>query len=101
MGNPKSFRFAVANHEAATSRQAPQLAIACQPATLHGCSPLASVDPASVIALVSLGASGVMALWKIANGLGRFESRTTTILEGVQVMLKDHEDRLRNVESKL
>jgi hypothetical protein len=54
-----------------------------------------------VIALVSLGASGVMALWKIANGLGRFESRTTTILEGVQVMLKDHEDRLRSVESKL
>jgi hypothetical protein len=59
------------------------------------------VDPASVIALVGLGASGVMALWKIANGLGRFESRTTTILEGVQTMLKDHEDRLRNVESKL
>jgi hypothetical protein len=54
-----------------------------------------------VIALVGLGASGVMALWKIANGLGRFESRTTTILEGVQTMLKDHEDRLRNVESKL
>ena len=70
-------------------------------ATLHGCSPLASVDPASVIALVGLGGSGVMALWKIANGLGRFESRTTTILEGVQVMLKDHEERIRTVESKL
>lgn len=70
-------------------------------ATLHGCSPLASVDPASVLALIGLGGSGVMALWKIANGLGRFESRTTTILEGVQVMLKDHEERIRTVESKL
>jgi len=48
--------------------------------------------------MVGLGGSGVAALWKIANGLGRFESRTTTILEGVQVMLRDHEDRLRNLE---
>ena len=56
------------------------------------------MDPATIVALVGLGGSGVMALWKIANGLGRFESRTTTILEGVQVMLRDHEDRLRNLE---
>lgn len=41
-----------------------------------------------------------MALWKIANGLGRFESRTTVILEGVQTMLRDHEDRLRVIERK-
>ena len=79
----------------------PGLARLAPGATLHGCSPLTSVDPASVIALVGLGGSGVMALWKIANGLGRFESRTTTILEGVQVMLKDHEERIRTVESKL
>lgn len=59
------------------------------------------MDPASIIALIALGGSGVAALWKIAGGLGRFESRTTTILEGVQVMLKDHEDRLRTVERKL
>ena len=68
--------------------------------TLRGCSPLAPLDPASVIALVGLGGSGVMALWKIANGLGRFESRTTVILEGVQTMLRDHEDRLRVIERK-
>lgn len=44
------------------------------------------------------GGSGVLALWKIANGLGRFESRTTTILEGVNTMLKDHEERIRTIE---
>ena len=66
-------------------------------ATLHRCRTF-DVDPATIVALVGLGGSGVMALWKIANGLGRFESRTTTILEGVQVMLRDHEDRLRNLE---
>jgi predicted ABC-type transport system involved in lysophospholipase L1 biosynthesis ATPase subunit len=58
------------------------------------------VDPASILALIGLGGSGVAALWKIANGLGRFESRTTTILEGVQTMLRDHEDRLRVIERK-
>ncbi|MEB3353325.1 MAG: hypothetical protein VKM34_03705 [Cyanobacteriota bacterium] len=47
------------------------------------------------------GGSGVVALWKIANGLGRFESRTTTILEGVNTMLKDHEERLREIERNL
>jgi hypothetical protein len=57
------------------------------------------VDPLS--AFIALGgASGVVALWRIANGLGRFESRTTTILEGVNIMLKDHEDRLRAIEMR-
>jgi len=56
------------------------------------------VDPASVIALIALGGSGVAALWKIANGLGRFEARTSTILEGIKEMLQDHEERLRRVE---
>lgn len=56
------------------------------------------MDPASVIALVALGGSGVAALWKIANGLGRFEARTSTILEGIKEMLQDHEQRLRKVE---
>lgn len=51
-----------------------------------------------ILALIGLGGSGVAALWKIANGLGRFESRTTTILEGVQTMLRDHETRLRDLE---
>lgn len=56
------------------------------------------VEPASIIALVALGGSGVAALWKIANGLGRFEARTSTILEGIKEMLQDHEERLRRVE---
>jgi len=57
------------------------------------------VDPASIIALATLGGSGVMALWRIANGLGRFEARTTAILENMQVMLRDHETRIRIIES--
>jgi hypothetical protein len=57
-----------------------------------------AVDPASVIALAALGGSGVMALWRIANGLGRFEARTGTILEGIQKMLNDHEERIRDLE---
>jgi hypothetical protein len=57
------------------------------------------MDPASVIALAALGGSGVVALWRIANGLGRFEARTTAILENMQLMLVDHEARIRIIES--
>ena len=57
------------------------------------------MDPASVIALAALGGSGVMALWRIANGLGRFEARTTAILENMQLMLRDHEARIRSIEN--
>lgn len=57
------------------------------------------MDPASVIALAALGGSGVMALWRIANGLGRFEARTTAILENMQLMLRDHEARIRVIEN--
>jgi hypothetical protein len=57
------------------------------------------LDPASIIALTALGGSGVMALWRIANGLGRFEARTTTILASMQRMLEDHEARIRVIES--
>lgn len=74
------------------------MALSAPGATLQGCSTAASVDPASIIALVALGGSGVAALWKIANGLGRFEARTTVILEGIKDMLADHEDRLREIE---
>jgi len=56
------------------------------------------MGPEAIIALVALGSSGVVALWKIANGLGRFEARTGTILEGIQRMLGDHENRLRDLE---
>jgi len=56
------------------------------------------VDPVTIIALVGLGGSGVAALWKIANGLGKFEAKTTTILGAMQVMLEDHEERIRTIE---
>jgi predicted ABC-type transport system involved in lysophospholipase L1 biosynthesis ATPase subunit len=56
------------------------------------------MEPASIIALVGLGGSGVAALWKIANGLGKFEAKTTTILGAMQVMLEDHEERIRSIE---
>jgi ABC-type phosphate/phosphonate transport system ATPase subunit len=56
------------------------------------------VDPATIIALLGVSGSGVVALWKIANGLGRFEARTSTILEGIKQMLTDHEERLREIE---
>jgi hypothetical protein len=59
------------------------------------------VDPASIIALLGLGVTGVTALWKIANGLGKFEAKTTTILGAMQVMLEDHEDRIRSIERNL
>jgi hypothetical protein len=58
------------------------------------------VDPISIFSVLG-GGSGVLALWKIANGLGRFESRTTTILEGVNTMLKDHEERIRSIERSM
>lgn len=56
------------------------------------------VEPASIIALAGLLGSGVAALWKIANGLGKFDAKTTTILSAMQEMLKDHEDRIRTIE---
>ena len=61
---------------------------------------LLSVDPATLITLLGLGGAGVSALWKIAEGLGRFEAKTTTILGAMQVMLQDHEERLRVIERK-
>lgn len=56
------------------------------------------MGPEVVIALVGLGGSGVVALWKIANGLGAFEARTSAILQGIQTMLTDHEQRIRDME---
>ena len=58
------------------------------------------MDPATLAALLGLGGAGVMALWKIAAGLGKFEAKTTTILGAMQVMLQDHEERLRAIERK-
>ena len=58
------------------------------------------MDQVTIIALLGVSGSGVVALWKIANGLGRFEARTSTILEGIKQMLMDHEERLREIEHK-
>jgi predicted ABC-type transport system involved in lysophospholipase L1 biosynthesis ATPase subunit len=61
---------------------------------------LLSVDPATLAAILGLGGAGVSALWKIAAGLGKFEAKTTTILGAMQVMLQDHEERLRVMERR-
>ena len=59
-----------------------------------------SVDPATLVAVIGLGGAGVSALWKIASGLGKFEAKTSTILNAMQVMLQDHEERIRVIERK-
>lgn len=56
------------------------------------------MDPATLIALVGLAGPAVVALWRIANSTGKYEAKTTTILTGMHVMLKDHEQRLRDLE---
>jgi predicted ABC-type transport system involved in lysophospholipase L1 biosynthesis ATPase subunit len=58
------------------------------------------VDPVTGVAIVGLLGAGVSALWRIAGGLGRFESKTTTILGAMQVMLQDHEERIRVIEHR-
>jgi predicted ABC-type transport system involved in lysophospholipase L1 biosynthesis ATPase subunit len=58
------------------------------------------VDPVTGVAVVGLLGAGVSALWRIAGGLGRFESKTTTILGAMQVMLQDHEERIRVIEHR-
>ncbi len=66
-----------------------------------------SMDPATITALVGLGltalgigGAGVTALWRIAGGLGQFRATTTTILGAMQVMLQDHEERIRMIERR-
>jgi hypothetical protein len=58
------------------------------------------VDPITGLTALGLLGAGVTALWKIAGGLGRFEAKTTTILGAMQVMLQDHEERLRTIERR-
>jgi hypothetical protein len=58
------------------------------------------VDPVTGATVLGLLGAGVSALWRIAGGLGRFESKTTTILGAMQVMLQDHEERLRVIEHR-
>ena len=58
------------------------------------------MDPVTGITAIGLLGAGVTALWRIAGGLGRFEAKTTTILGAMQVMLQDHEERLRTIERR-
>lgn len=52
------------------------------------------------VATLALGGSGVNALWKIARGLGSSEGKIATALEGISKMLRDHEERLRELEAR-
>ena len=58
------------------------------------------MDPVTGLTALGLLGAGVTALWRIAGGLGRFEAKTTTILGAMQVMLQDHEERLRTIERR-
>jgi hypothetical protein len=58
------------------------------------------VDPVTGLTALGLLGAGVAALWRIAGGLGRFEAKTTTILGAMQVMLEDHEERIRTIERR-
>jgi hypothetical protein len=55
---------------------------------------------ATILSVLGLGGAAVTALWRIAFGLGKFETKTTTILGAMQVMLQDHEERIRVIERK-
>jgi hypothetical protein len=54
--------------------------------------------PEVFLAALGLGSSGVVALWRIASALGRYEARTALVLESLGKMLGDHEDRIRELE---
>lgn len=56
------------------------------------------MGPEILLAAMGLGGSGVVALWRIATALGKYEARTALVLEGLGKMLADHEDRLRDLE---
>jgi hypothetical protein len=58
------------------------------------------MGPEVVVAVPGLGAGGVAALWRIANGLGKLEARITVVMAGLQHMLEDHEERLRSMERR-
>lgn len=53
---------------------------------------------AETIALLTLSGAGVTALWRIAFVTGRFEGRITKSLEGLQLWIQNHEDRIRGLE---
>lgn len=58
------------------------------------------MGPDVIIALLGLGGAGVTALWRIANGMGKLEARTSEILKNLVRMVDDHEERLRSLEHR-
>jgi hypothetical protein len=56
------------------------------------------LGPELLLAVIGLGSSGVIALWRISFALGRYEARTATVLESISKMLSDHESRIRDLE---
>jgi hypothetical protein len=68
------------------------------PRLLHcgGAEPPPLFDPATIIGALGVG----IPLWRISQQLGKFEGRTVAILEGVQSMIKEHDERLRELETK-
>ena len=41
------------------------------------------LGPELLLAVIGLGSSGVIALWRISFALGRYEARTATVLESI------------------
>lgn len=71
---------------------------------LHQCNyRLMGVELAVAVAgvLVPTAISATRALWKIANDDGQFKAKTSQILEEMKTILRDHEDRLREVERNM
>ncbi len=50
------------------------------------------------LALIGVGSSGVVALWRIASALSRYETRTALVLETLNKLVTDHETRIRGLE---
>jgi len=50
------------------------------------------------VALIGVGSSGVIALWRIASALSRYETRTALVLETLNKLVTDHELRIRDLE---
>lgn len=50
------------------------------------------------LALIGVGSSGVVALWRIASALSRYETRTALVLETLNKLVTDHEVRIRDLE---
>ena len=54
---------------------------------------------AAVIAGLGLAGASAAGLWRIAAALGRYEGATAKVLENLGLIVKDHETRIRTLES--